>query len=80
MGIPAIVLIMTNFIINVAAIALSVDMVNANHLGIASVVIVCAFLVTAGMRLVQLIGAALNAIAYDSRQSPLASSSVTAFP
>jgi len=70
MGIAAFVLIMTNFIMNVAAIAivLPVALVIARYLGVAPEVIVYAALVTAGMPFLLLIGAAPNAIAYDSRQ------------
>jgi sodium-dependent dicarboxylate transporter 2/3/5 len=64
------VLIMTNFIMNVAAIAISlpVSLVVARYLGVAPEVILYASLVTAGMPFVLLIGAAPNAIAYESRQ------------
>lgn len=64
------VLIMTNFIMNVAAIAISlpVSLVIAKYLGVAPEVILYASLVTAGMPFMLLIGAAPNAIAYESRQ------------
>lgn len=64
------VLITTNFIMNVAAIALSlpISLVIASYMGVAPEVIVYAFLVTAGMPFVLLIGAAPNAIAYGSGQ------------
>lgn len=70
MGIAAFVLIMTNFIMNVAAIAivLPVALVIARYLGVAPEVIVYSALVTAGMPFLLLIGAAPNAIAYDSKQ------------
>jgi sodium-dependent dicarboxylate transporter 2/3/5 len=70
MGIAAFVLVMTNFIMNVAAIAIAlpVALVMAKYLGVAPEVIVYACLVTAGMPFLLLIGAAPNAIAYDSRQ------------
>ncbi|MDD3530570.1 MAG: SLC13 family permease [Gallionellaceae bacterium] len=70
MGFAAFVLVMTNFIMNVAAIAISlpVSLVIAQYLGVAPEVIMYASLVTAGMPFVLLIGAAPNAIAYDSRQ------------
>ncbi len=70
MGIAAFVLVMTNFIMNVAAIAISlpVSLVIAKYLGVAPDVIMYASLVTAGMPFVLLIGAAPNAIAYDSKQ------------
>lgn len=64
------VMIMTNFIMNVAAIAISVPvaLVVAPYLGVAPEVIVFAALVTAGMPFLLLVGAAPNAIAYNSRQ------------
>jgi solute carrier family 13 (sodium-dependent dicarboxylate transporter), member 2/3/5 len=64
------VLIMTNFIMNVAAIAISlpVSLVVAKYLGVAPNVILFASLVTAGMPFILLIGAAPNAIAYESKQ------------
>jgi len=70
LGIALFVLIMTNFIMNVAAIAISlpVSLVIAKYLGVAPDVILYASLVTAGMPFVLLIGAAPNAIAYESRQ------------
>lgn len=70
MGIASFVLIMTNFIMNVAAIAiiLPVALVIARYLGVAPEVVLYAALVTAGMPFLMLIGAAPNAIAYDSRQ------------
>jgi solute carrier family 13 (sodium-dependent dicarboxylate transporter), member 2/3/5 len=70
LGIAVFVLIMTNFIMNVAAIAISlpVSLVVAQYLGVAPDVIFYASLVTAGMPFVLLIGAAPNAIAYESKQ------------
>jgi len=70
MGIAAFVLVMTNFIMNVAAIAISlpVSLVIAKYLGVAPDVIFYASLLTAGMPFVLLIGAAPNAIAYESKQ------------
>ncbi len=70
MGIAFFVLVMTNFIMNVAAIAISlpVALVVAPYLGVASEVILFAALTTAGMPFVLLVGAAPNAIAYSSRQ------------
>ena len=70
MGISAFVLVMTNFIMNVAAIAivLPVALVIARYMGVAPEVVMYASLVTAGMPFVLLIGAAPNAIAYDSKQ------------
>jgi len=64
------VLVMTNFIMNVAAIAITlpVSLVIAKYLGVAPEVIFFASLATAGMPFNLLIGAAPNAIAYESRQ------------
>ena len=63
------VLVLTNFIMNVAAIAISlpVSLVIANYLGVAPEPIFYASLATAGMPFVLLIGAAPNAIAYESK-------------
>ncbi len=70
MGIAFFLMIMTNFIMNVAAISivLPVALVIAPYLGVAPEVILFASLVTAGMPFLLLVGAAPNAIAYDSRQ------------
>lgn len=70
MGIAFFVLVMTNFIMNVAAIAITmpIALVIAPYLGVAPEVVLFASLVTAGMPFVLLIGAAPNAIAYESRQ------------
>jgi sodium-dependent dicarboxylate transporter 2/3/5 len=70
MGIAAFVLLMTNFIMNVAAIAIAlpVALVIAKYLGVAPEVILYACLVVAGMPFLLLIGAAPNAMAYDSNQ------------
>jgi len=70
MSIAFFVMMMTNFIMNVAAIAISlpVALVIAPYLGVASEVILFAALVTAGMPFLLLVGAAPNAIAYDSKQ------------
>ncbi|MFH1480976.1 MAG: SLC13 family permease [Pseudomonadota bacterium] len=64
------VLIMTNFIMNVAAIAISlpVALVIAPYLNVAPEVVLYASLVAAGMPFLLLVGAAPNAIAYDSKQ------------
>ena len=63
-------MIMTNFIMNVAAVAITlpVALVIAPYLGVAPEIIIFASLVTAGMPFLLLVGAAPNAIAYDSRQ------------
>ncbi|WP_419784917.1 SLC13 family permease [Pseudodesulfovibrio sp.] len=70
MSIAFFVMIMTNFIMNVAAIAISlpVALVIAPYLGVAPQVILYASLVMAGMPFLLLVGAAPNAIAYDSGQ------------
>jgi len=70
MGITFFVLVMTNFIMNVAAIAifLPVALVVAPYLGVAPEVILFAALTTAGMPFLLLVGAAPNAIAYNSGQ------------
>ena len=69
-GIAFFVMLMTNFIMNVAAIAivLPVALVVAPYLGVAPEVILFASLVTAGMPFLLLVGAAPNAIAYESGQ------------
>ncbi|MBU4014464.1 MAG: SLC13 family permease, partial [Proteobacteria bacterium] len=70
MSIAFFVMIMTNFIMNVAAIAISlpVALVIAPYLGVAGEVVLFASLMTAGMPFILLVGAAPNAIAYDSKQ------------
>jgi sodium-dependent dicarboxylate transporter 2/3/5 len=64
------VLVLTNFIMNVAAIAITlpISLVIAQYLGVAPHVIFFASLATAGMPFNLLIGAAPNAIAYESKQ------------
>ena len=70
LGVAFFVLIMTNFIMNVAAIAISlpVALVTAKYLSVAPDVVMFASLATAGMPFLLLVGAAPNAIAYDSKQ------------
>jgi sodium-dependent dicarboxylate transporter 2/3/5 len=70
LGMVFFVMLMTNFIMNVAAIAISlpVALVIAPYLGVSGEVILFASLVTAGMPFLLLVGAAPNAIAYSSRQ------------
>jgi sodium-dependent dicarboxylate transporter 2/3/5 len=70
MGIAIFVLGMTNVIMNVAAIAISmpVALVVAPYVGVAPEVILFASLVTAGQPFLLLVGAAPNAIAYGSGQ------------
>ena len=64
------VMMMTNFIMNVAAIAISlpVALVLAPYLNVAPEVILFASLAAAGMPFLLLVGAAPNAIAYESKQ------------
>ena len=70
MGVAFFVLVMTNLIMNVAAIAISlpVALVLAPYLGVEPEVILFCSLVTAGMPFLLLVGAAPNAIAYESKQ------------
>jgi solute carrier family 13 (sodium-dependent dicarboxylate transporter), member 2/3/5 len=69
-GVAFFVMILTNFIMNVAAIAISlpVALVIAQYLGVAPHVVMYSSLMTAGMPFILLVGAAPNAIAYDSKQ------------
>ncbi len=70
LGMTLFVLIMTNLIMNVAAIAicLPVALKVAPYLGVGGEVILFGALVAAGMPFLLLVGAAPNAIAYESRQ------------
>jgi sodium-dependent dicarboxylate transporter 2/3/5 len=70
LGISFFVMLMTNFIMNVAAIAISlpVALVIAPYLGVAPEVILYSSLAMAGMPFLLLVGAAPNAIAYASGQ------------
>jgi len=70
MGIALFVMVMTNFIMNVAAIAISlpVALVLASYMNVAPDVILFTSLATAGMPFLLLVGAAPNAIAYESKQ------------
>ena len=70
MSIAFFVMMMTNFIMNVAAIAISlpVALVIAPYLNVAGEVILFSSLVVAGMPFLLLVGAAPNAIAYDAKQ------------
>ena len=69
LGMAFFVMIMTNFIMNVAAIAISlpVALVVAPYLGVAGEGILFSSLVVAGMPFLLLVGAAPNAIAYNSK-------------
>ena len=70
MGLSIFVLLMTNFIMNVAAISISIPvaLVIAPYLGVTPEVVLFCSLVVAGMPFLLLVGAAPNAIAYDSKQ------------
>ena len=70
MGIAFFVLVMTNLIMNVAAIAITlpVALVIASYLGVAPELVLFASLAAAGMPFLLLVGAAPNAIAYESKQ------------
>ncbi len=70
MGMALFVLVMTNLIMNVAAIAITmpIALVIAPYLGVAPDVVMYVALVTAGMPFLFLVGAAPNAIAYESQQ------------
>jgi sodium-dependent dicarboxylate transporter 2/3/5 len=70
LGVATFVLVMTNLIMNVAAIAITVPvaLVIAPYVGVAPEVILFASLVAAGMPFLLLVGAAPNAIAYASNQ------------
>lgn len=70
LGISLLVLILTNFIMNVAAISicLPVALVIAKYLGVNPEIILYSSVAMAGMPFLLLIGAAPNAIAYQSKQ------------
>jgi len=70
LGMAFLVMVMTNFIMNVAAIsiALPVALVIAPYLSIGGEVILFSSLIVAGMPFLLLVGAAPNAIAYSSGQ------------
>ena len=70
MGLAFFVMIMTNIIMNVAAIAISlpVALVVAPYIGVSPELVLFASLVTAGMPFLLLVGAAPNAMAYESGQ------------
>jgi sodium-dependent dicarboxylate transporter 2/3/5 len=76
------VMVMTNLIMNVAAIAISmpVALVIAPYLDVAPHVVMFASLVTAGMPFLLLVGAAPNAIAHASRQFTSREFFVTGIP
>lgn len=70
LGISFFVMVMTNFIMNVAAIAISlpVALVIAPYLGVAPDVVLFSALIVSACPFLLLVGAAPNAIAYDSKQ------------
>ena len=70
LGISFFVMVMTNFIMNVAAIAISlpVALVIAPYLGVAPEVVLYSALIVSACPFLLLVGAAPNAIAYDSKQ------------
>jgi sodium-dependent dicarboxylate transporter 2/3/5 len=70
MGIALLVLLLTNFIMNVAAISivLPVALVIAKYLGVNPELVLYSSVAMAAMPMMLLIGAAPNAIAYESKQ------------
>jgi len=70
LGIAFLVIVMTNFIMNVAAIAiiLPVALVIAQYLGVNPEIILYSATAAAAMPMMLLIGAAPNAMAYESKQ------------
>jgi sodium-dependent dicarboxylate transporter 2/3/5 len=70
LGLALLVLVLTNVIVNAAALAivLPVGLVSAPYLGLAPEVIFYAAVSAAGLPLLLLMGAAPNAMAYESRQ------------
>lgn len=69
-GVSVLVIIMTNFIMNVAAIAITlpVALVIAQYLGVNPQLILYTATAAAGLPMLLLIGAAPNAMAYESKQ------------
>lgn len=82
MSIAVLVLLLTNFIMNVAAIAISlpVSLVIAGYLGVSTEIVFFTALTVAGMPFLLLIGAAPNAIAYESKQFTTGDFFVTGVP
>jgi len=70
LALALVVLVLTNFVMNVAllALALPIGLVTAPYLGLAPEVVFYSVLAAAGLPLLLLIGAAPNAMAYESRQ------------
>jgi sodium-dependent dicarboxylate transporter 2/3/5 len=82
LGISFFVMIMTNFIMNVAAIAISlpVALVIAPYLGVAPELVLYSSLIVSACPFLLLVGAAPNAIAYDSKQFTTGQFFVTGIP
>ncbi len=82
LGIAFFIMMMTNFIMNVAAIAISlpVALVIAPYLQVAPEVVLFSALVVAACPFLLLVGAAPNAIAYDSKQFTAAQFFVAGIP
>jgi solute carrier family 13 (sodium-dependent dicarboxylate transporter), member 2/3/5 len=82
MIVAVLVLLLTNFIMNVAAISITlpVSLVIAEYLKISPELIVFVSLTTAGFPFLTLIGAAPNAIAYESKQFTTGNFFVTGIP
>lgn len=82
LGISFFVMIMTNFIMNVAAIAISlpVALVIAPYLGVSPEVVLYSSLIVSACPFLLLVGAAPNAIAYDSKQFTTGQFFVTGIP
>ena len=70
LGLSLLVLLLTNFVVNVAVLALllPVGLVSAPYLGVSPEVVFYTTVSAAGMPLLLLIGAAPNAMAFESRQ------------
>jgi len=82
LGIAFFIMVMTNFIMNVAAIAISlpVALVIAPYLNVAAEVVLFAALVVAACPFLLLVGAAPNAIAYNSKQFTTGEFFITGIP
>ncbi len=82
LGISFLILVLTNFIMNVAAISicLPVALVIAKYLGVNPEIILYSSVAMAGMPFMLLIGAAPNAIAYQSKQFTTGEFFVTGMP
>ena len=70
LGVTVFVMAMTNFIMNVAAVAITlpVALVMAPYVGVEPEVVMFVTLAAAGMPFLLLVGAAPNAVAYESNQ------------